>query len=101
MATYSTSQPNIGSRWRWWWLAMMAQDAKLEVQALLALSQLFEQQNQLSHAAQLLMEVGKKVDGMATWQPVQLGRGQKQFDHVYRRGIYSLYSFGVPRSAVT
>ena len=42
-------------------------------------------------------EVGVKLALMPTWQPVQSGRGQKQFDATYRRAIYSLYSFGVPR----
>lgn len=43
-------------------LAARTRDVKLEVQALLALAQVFEAQNQLTHAGSLLVEVSQKVE---------------------------------------
>lgn len=43
-------------------MAMQHRDIKLEVQALLALAQIFESQNQLTHAGSLLVEVSQKVE---------------------------------------
>lgn len=43
-------------------LAVQLQNPKLEIQALLAISQIFEKQNQLTNAANTMMEVSRKVE---------------------------------------
>ncbi len=43
-------------------IAMQSRNIKLEIQALLGLAQIFEAQNQLTHAGSLLVEVSKKVE---------------------------------------
>ncbi|MEC9399980.1 MAG: tetratricopeptide repeat protein, partial [Myxococcota bacterium] len=45
-------------------LARNAQDIKLEIKGLLSLSQLFEKENQLQRAANILIEVSQKVAGL-------------------------------------
>lgn len=45
-------------------IALQRQDLKLEIQALLAIGQIFEKQNQLTNAANTMMEVSRKVEGI-------------------------------------
>lgn len=44
--------------------------------------------------------LGKQLQLMPTWRPVQIGRGQKQFEFSYRLSIYAQYENGTPRSAI-
>ena len=45
-------------------------------------------------------EIGEQLALMPTWQPVQLVRGQKQYDFHYLRAIYAQFANDTPKSAI-